>query len=69
MLEQRAKGPRPDIIGADQPQPVDPVGLGEVAYIGRSVVHLISFAQPEIAINLFECVPCLKPAWPGTAPP
>ena len=29
MVDQRAKRARPDIVGADQPQPVDPLGVGE----------------------------------------
>ena len=52
MIEQRAEGARPDIVGADQPQPVDPLGIGEVRWcwaFGRACGR--SFAQPEIAIN------------------
>jgi hypothetical protein len=29
MKQQGIKGARPDIVGADQPQPVDPLGVGE----------------------------------------
>jgi hypothetical protein len=30
---------RPDIVTAYQPQPVDPVGFGEVERLGRPVMH------------------------------
>ena len=34
---------RPDIVGADQPQPIDPLGLGEVGRVGDvAVVHDVS---------------------------
>ena len=35
----RFKTARPDIVAADQPQPVDPLGVGEVCRAGRSGVH------------------------------
>jgi hypothetical protein len=41
MLDQRAKGPRPHIVGADQPQPVEPVGIGELDG-GVEGVHAMS---------------------------
>ena len=44
-----SKCARADIVGADQPQPVDPLGVGELV---RAVVHAApSLAQEEIAIN------------------
>ena len=36
--EQGAKRARPDIVGTDQPQPVEPFGVGEV-WAGRPVMH------------------------------
>ena len=30
MMEQGTERPRPDIVGPDQPQPVDPLGVGEM---------------------------------------
>jgi hypothetical protein len=30
MLDQRPERARPDIVGPDQPQAVDPVGLGQL---------------------------------------
>jgi hypothetical protein len=34
---------RPDIVGADQPQPIDPLGVGEVGRVGDvAVVHDVS---------------------------
>ena len=64
MPEQGTEGARPDIVGADQPQPVEPLGIGEVGRAGRSVVHAgFSFAQPEIAINTCSrgaCQRCLR---------
>jgi hypothetical protein len=32
---------RPDIVGTDQPQPIDPLGVGEVGWLIESV-HDIS---------------------------
>jgi hypothetical protein len=56
VVDERVKGARPDIVAADQPQGVDPVGVGEVGRELCSVMHAAcSFAQPEIAINLFDC--------------
>ncbi|BBB99558.1 hypothetical protein BE61_50050 [Bradyrhizobium elkanii USDA 61] len=52
MAEQRCKGARADIVGADQPQAVEPFGVGEFCGAGRAVMHAgRSFAQPEIVIN------------------
>ena len=39
MREQRTKGARPDILRADQPQPVDAVGFGDGGIPG---VHAVS---------------------------
>src|SRR5258705_13179062 len=39
MIDQRTKGARPDIVTADQPQPVDPLRLGEMCRAGCSDVH------------------------------
>ena len=56
MIDERMEGARPDIVAADQPQAVDPVGLGEVGRELCPVMHAAdSIAQPEIAINLFDC--------------
>jgi hypothetical protein len=30
MIHQRTEGVRPDAIGTDQPQPVDPLLVGEI---------------------------------------
>ncbi|GCC49382.1 hypothetical protein chiPu_0033666 [Chiloscyllium punctatum] len=52
MAEQRCKGTRADIVGADQPQAVEPFDVGEFCRAGRAVMHgRPSFAQPEIVIN------------------
>jgi hypothetical protein len=37
MPEQRAKRSRPDIVGADQPQSVDALGVGEAGVLVDSV--------------------------------
>ena len=51
MIDQRTKGARPDIVGADQPQPVDALFVGQVRCTWRSSVH----AAPAAAwINLKE---------------
>jgi hypothetical protein len=43
MVQQRTKRARPDIVGPDQPQPVDPLGVGEVCRAGDvAVVHEVS---------------------------
>jgi hypothetical protein len=39
MVEERAEGARPDIVGADQPQPVDPILVGKRRGARCSVVH------------------------------
>jgi hypothetical protein len=39
MTDQRAEGARSDIVGPDQPQAVEPLGVGEVGGAGRTVVH------------------------------
>ena len=33
MIEEGAEGARPDIVGTDQPQPVDPLRVGEVGVV------------------------------------
>jgi hypothetical protein len=39
MGDERVEGARPDIVATDQPQPVDPVGLGEVGRELRPIMH------------------------------
>ena len=39
MGDERVEGARADIVAAEQPQPVDPVGLGEVGRELRPVMH------------------------------
>src|ERR1700722_13628698 len=47
MMKQRPKRPRPDIVGSDQPQAVDALGVGE-AGVGRNVVHAGSLGNPRM---------------------
>ena len=49
MIEERIKGSRPDIVAADQPQPVDPVGLGEVGRELCPVMHAVA-ALPNLRL-------------------
>ncbi|HEX3116886.1 MAG TPA: DUF6471 domain-containing protein [Bradyrhizobium sp.] len=39
MIDQGTEGARPDIVGTDQPQPVDPLRVGEVSRARRLAVH------------------------------
>src|SRR2546430_12625527 len=64
---------RPDIVGADQPQPVDALFVGQVCCTWRSSVH----AAPAAAwINLKEwgrgvergAYTVSQPSWPGFVP-
>jgi hypothetical protein len=49
MAEQGCKCARADIVGADQPETVEPFDVGELV---RAVVHAASsLAQEGIAIN------------------
>ena len=41
VIDQRTEGARPDIVGADQPQAVDPVSLGQL-YARIDGVHGVS---------------------------
>jgi hypothetical protein len=49
MIEERIKGSRPDIVAADQPQPVDPVGFGEVGRELCPVMHAVA-ALPNLRL-------------------
>src|SRR6202011_785599 len=39
MMQQGTEGARPDIVAADQPQPVDPRGVAEMRCVLGLVVH------------------------------
>jgi hypothetical protein len=41
MIDQGAEGARPDIVGTDQPQPVDPLGVGQVCRGWRLGIHTL----------------------------
>ena len=49
MIEERIKGSRADVVAADQPQPVDPVGLGEVGCELCPVMHAVA-ALPNLRL-------------------
>src|SRR5579864_7935232 len=46
MIDQRAKGARSNILGTDQPQPVDALGVGEIG-AGADGVHGGSLGQAQ----------------------
>src|SRR5258708_28913143 len=73
MIDQRTKRARPDIVTADQPQPVDALFVGQVRCTWRSSVH----AAPAAAwINLKEwgrgverrAYTVSQSSWPGLVP-
>ena len=50
VIEQAAERARPDIVAADQPQPVDPIGLGEVGRELCPVMHAAA-ALPNLRLR------------------
>ena len=49
MGDERVEGARADIVAADQPQPVDPVGLGDIRRELCPVVHAAA-ALPNLRL-------------------
>jgi hypothetical protein len=41
MMQQGLERARADMVGTDQPQPVEPFGVGEAGGAGGTVVHAV----------------------------
>src|SRR5450755_2204848 len=75
MIDQRTKGARPDIVRTDQPQPVDPLLVGEVCGVGCSDVHAALPAQfrptggcDQLVLNAWTPLPPFRDAPSGAGP-